>query len=112
VRGRLPTPFAAGLLPILALTWAACATPSTKKIELDPRDIAAEEARQRRIVLADHLEQQRRLTDVAYPILRAAAPLCGEDVGRRAGVLFNNMWSVWTPWASCAGSRPARRGSS
>lgn len=89
------------LLLLIALT-TGCATTSTKRIALDPVAVAAEEARQRQLVLADAMSQQRRLTNVAYPIVRAATTLCQDDVGRRSGMIVGNVWEYEGEWREAA----------
>ena len=57
---------------------AGCATTTTRPPEIDPALVRAEEEKQRQAVLETSREQQERLDRLAYPLLRAAGPLCGD----------------------------------
>jgi len=52
--------------------------------------IQAEQIRQQQLVLESGLEHQRRLVSVAWPLLKAAAPLCGDAVAARSGIVVAN----------------------
>lgn len=85
-------------LAVLVLVGAGCAGTTTKKIELSPAEIAAEELKQRTIVLQSHREQEQRLADISFPILRGAVPLCGEDVEPRGGFAVENLDAYDEDW--------------
>ncbi len=70
----------------LLLFLTACATPSTRPPEVSPRAIAIEEANQRRFVVEELEQSQRRLDDIGFPLLVAATPFCAERITRRIGV--------------------------
>ena len=72
---------------------AGCITPTTDRAELDDVVVERERALQRRLVIGRELEYERRLARVAYPVLRAATPLCVNDLGRGIGFRFANVFS-------------------
>lgn len=72
---------------------AGCVTPTTDRAELDDVVVEKERALQRRLVIERELEYERRLARVAYPVLRAATPLCVNDLGRGIGFRFANSYS-------------------
>lgn len=76
------------LLTLLLLTGCA---PTTQRADVDDLAVQKERERQRRMVIRKDLEYQQRLARVAYPILRAARPLCQDDLGRRAGINISNI---------------------
>lgn len=80
--------FATGFL----LCLVGCATPATRPPEVSPGAIVAEEAIQRRFVIEELENSQRRLDDIGFPLLLAATPLCEqttETIGVRARTLGN-----------------------
>jgi hypothetical protein len=93
------------LTPVLAaglLGTTACATTSTREIELDPAAVEAEKARQRQLALERQTAYQERLADLAYPLLASATPLCGADAGPRLGVHFANRHLYEDEWRQAA----------
>lgn len=92
-----------GLLLAPALLLAsACATTSTRQVELDPEVVEAERDRQRQLALQRQITYQNRLSDVAYPILTSATPLCEEDVGPVLGLRFANRHLYEDEWRDAA----------
>lgn len=96
-----PSRLLAGLVPLLLLS-TACATTSTRQVELDPAVVEAEEARQRQLALERQMAYQDRIGDLAQTILTAATPLCEEDVGPLLGIRFGNMHLYEDEWRKAA----------
>ncbi|NIP82846.1 MAG: M48 family metalloprotease [Gemmatimonadetes bacterium] len=65
------------LLVVLA-GWA-CTTPTTRPPTITPEQVRAEQRKQRVLVLEKLYGQQERLDRIAYPLLTAARPFCGDD---------------------------------
>jgi hypothetical protein len=62
-----------------------CATPKTRPVPIDPMAQAREEALQKRLVIETQGRDQMRLMSIAWPILTAATPLCGEKTSPAVG---------------------------
>ena len=77
-----------GLYQVECLFVAGCASTSTEMGSVSRQDLDLEAVKQQALVLQSGLDQQRRLDDVAAPLLHAAKGLCGSDVTRRAGLRF------------------------
>lgn len=91
----------------LSLLWAVvlcagCASTTTQRIEVAPEVVEAEKEKQRRLALQTQQRQQNRLSDIAYPLRRAATPLCREDVGPVLGIQFGNVHVFDDKWKSAA----------
>jgi len=67
---------ALGLLAVALLDLAACSSPATRRAPLDNALVQQEQARQRDMAVRYSARQYQRLYRVAYPLLRAATPLC------------------------------------
>lgn len=82
-----------GMLALAVAAVAAlggCATPSTRYAQPDAAAVAEEARRQRELALQTFVARHRRLDRVAFRLLAAGAPLCGERTVRSIGVrLFN-----------------------
>jgi hypothetical protein len=95
-------------LPVVLVALASlggCVTPTTERAELDAGVVDRERELQRRLVIEHELEYQRRLMAVSYPLLRAATPLCVNDLGRGVGLRFANIYA-YEPEYHRAASRP------
>ncbi|MEO8561673.1 MAG: M48 family metalloprotease [bacterium] len=68
------------LTAIAALWSAACAGPITQIGSVSLEDVRAEQLHQQTLASQTSLLSQQRVARLAYPLLRAAAPLCGRDV--------------------------------
>lgn len=76
----------------MLLVWlSGCVTPTTERADLDPAVVERERELQRRLVIRRELAYQRRLTAVSYPLLRAATPMCVNDLGRGVGFRLANI---------------------
>lgn len=82
------------LLLLLVTVLAACATPQTKRPDVDEALIAREEARQREIALQALVEDHRRLHNIGYPLLVDAAPLCGDMTMSRMGWVVTHKYDL------------------
>ncbi len=80
------------LLLSLGIALSACAAPTTKRVELDPELVAKEEKAQQELAIRRILEHNERLHRVAYPLLKAATPLCGLETAPRLGFAATNKW--------------------
>jgi hypothetical protein len=89
-RHRWSIPPAVVLVALAGL--GGCVTPTTERAELDESVVERERELQRRLVIEHQLEHQRRLMAVSYPLLRAATPLCVNDLGRGVGLRFANVY--------------------
>lgn len=78
-----------GLLFLVALLLAGCATPSTQAPVFTPAEIAAEEAIQRALALEQHARQRRRLLSIGTELLIAAAQLCEGDTVNSMGIFLD-----------------------
>lgn len=76
------------LLSLLALT--ACIAPTSHIGTVSPEVVAAEQLKQQQLVIQSGIAEQQRLDDLAWPMLRAAAPLCGEWTAGRSGFTVLN----------------------
>lgn len=92
----------AALAVPVALLAGACATTSTRQIELDPAEVEAEKARQRALALERQVDYQDRASDLAYPILASSVPLCADDTARRLGIQFANRHVYEDEWREAA----------
>jgi hypothetical protein len=90
------------LLLVAGLLLAACVTPTTERTELDAAAVEQERAYQRQLVIRRELEYRQRLTAVSYPLLRAATPLCVNDLGRGVGLAFANTWAYPSEYRAAA----------
>lgn len=88
-------------LPALLMS-AACATTSTRQLQLDPEVVEAERAKQRQLALERQFTYQDRLDDLAWPILESATPLCEEDIAPRIGFQFSNRHLFEEEWQEAA----------
>lgn len=87
---------------ILVVLISACASTTTRKAFIEPEVIQAEQVKQRQLAVAYQIEQQRRLDDIAYPILVSATPLCPDDVIIRTGFKVSNRYDYEDEWRPAA----------
>ena len=62
------------------IVLASCATPSTKRVEIDSEAKAAEAAIQKQLAFDKQYEYTNRLYNISSKILESSAPLCPDDV--------------------------------
>lgn len=70
---------------------AACIAPTTQLGTIAPELVAAEQLKQQQLVIQSEIAEQKRLVDIAYPMVRAAVPLCGKYIMTRTGVTVSNI---------------------
>jgi Zn-dependent protease with chaperone function len=88
-----------GLVFVLA---AGCVPPTTQLGNVSQDVIRAEQLKQQQLVLRTDFEYQQRLDDVAYPLLKAAVPLCTKAVGPLSGIRFANVHSFKKEYRAAA----------
>lgn len=89
----LPIARLGALIFLAAAAVTGCAGTNTVQ---DPADIAAVEAEQRaqlRLALETNRNRNERLQRLAYPLLAANTPFCGDSVKPDIGVTYGNRWS-------------------
>lgn len=84
------------------LFLAACASPATRPPQVSPAAVAAEEAIQRRFVIEELENSQRRLEDIGFPLLLAATPLCREQTSETIGVRARTIGNYAGEFAGAA----------
>jgi len=87
---------------ILVLFSSACAAPLTQQQGVSHSQLVDEQRKQQAFTLKGNLEMQQRLDSVAFPLLRAATPLCGDRTGMRAGIHVATVESFDTQWQQAA----------
>jgi membrane-associated protease RseP (regulator of RpoE activity) len=80
----------------------ACATATTQFAPAAREDVLAEEVAQRELVLREMSRTQQRLDDLAFPLLRAATPLCSGKTGPRLGISLGALREYQGSWAAAA----------
>lgn len=76
----------------LASILVGCAAPATQRVQIDDALVELEARKQQEIWLEGRVARQKRLMEVAYPLLQAAVPLCGEKVVALSGFLVANKY--------------------
>ncbi len=76
----------------LAALLSGCAAPTTHRTKVDDALIEIEARKQREIAFDTMLSGRQRLTAIAHPLLKAAAPLCGEETHLSLGAVFTNKY--------------------
>ncbi len=70
-----------------------CMKPMTQRTVVSSAVVAVEEEKQREIALSRHVDLQRRLSEVSYPLLVSAAALCMDDHTAGLGANLINKYS-------------------
>lgn len=81
------------LLIGLAGLIIGCASPVTQRATINDALVEIEAKKQRAIAFKSMLDGQRHLTTTAYPLLRSAAALCGDQSRPSIGLMFANKYS-------------------
>lgn len=76
---RIALPFGIALL----LCLAACVAPTTRGVGIDRSQVEKERQYQMQLSLQQQVKYQQQLDHVAWPILKAAVPLCDQSFQRR-----------------------------
>lgn len=93
------TPCLLGIVFVLA---SGCVAPTTQLGNVSDDVVRGEQLKQRQLVLKTDFEYQQRLDDVAYPLLKAAVPLCTKAVGSMSGIRFANVHSFKKDYRAAA----------
>jgi Zn-dependent protease with chaperone function len=80
------------LLAVLG-TGTGCVAPNTQLGAVSPELVRAEQLRQRQLVIESGIAEQQRLENIAYSMLKAAVPLCGDRITTRSGLMVANLHS-------------------
>lgn len=89
-------------LGIALVLAAACVPPTTQLGSVSDDAVRAEQLKQQQLVLRTDFEYQQRLDDVAYPLLKAAVPMCSKAVGTMRGIRFANVHSFKKEYRAAA----------
>ena len=81
---------ATALLALVVPCLTAC-PPQTQMGNVSPTELHDEQLRQQRLVITSSLKEQQRLSDVAWPMLTAAVPICGKWVAIQSGVIVTGL---------------------
>jgi len=76
---------------VFASILAGCAGPSTRFIKPDADTVAQEKQRQEEFALRQYVEQNQRLYDVGWLLLKAGYPLCIDRQGHGIGLVLANQ---------------------
>lgn len=80
-----------GALALPLMLASGCAAPRTQMPAVDASLSAAEAEKQREFILRDVVDAQRRVAEVALPLLMAAAPFCPEQQRHVDGMMTLNL---------------------
>lgn len=95
-------------LPLVPLApLLACVAPTTVQRKVTPEQIVREEANQREFVVRSNLQQERRLYEVAYSLLRDARSMCPETAPKLGFVATGSdaFAKEWRTAAAAVGIR-------
>lgn len=102
----MPSPDSEYAAPVIflsvALLLGGCVGTTTHQAPVSPVAVAEEEERQRELVLSELHGAQQRLDDHAFPLLRAAVPLCGDKISPRYGVTYGSIAEFSGDWIPAA----------
>ncbi len=87
---------------LLMFLLGGCASPTTRRVRVNQELIEKEMKIQRRIALESQFKAQRRLMHVSYPILKASAPLCDDNIRSSLGLIFANKHTFDTEFRDAA----------
>lgn len=95
-----------GILFIASAALAnGCAGAVTKSQSVSPT-LAASEREKQQLIAFDTLEaRQKRLSNLSFPILRAASPLCGKHTRHRGGFQTASRFDYGAEWRDVAVKR-------
>lgn len=69
-----------------AVLLAACAAPTTKRVDVSDEATKAEAARQIELAVSEMVDEQKRISRVYWPLATKAHSLCGDLVGPDVGL--------------------------
>lgn len=87
---------------LVPVVLAACTAPMTQIGSVSNLDVRNEQFKQQQMVIESQFAIQHRLDNVAYPLLKAAIPLCGQHVAAVSGVTFANLSSFSNDFQTAA----------
>jgi Zn-dependent protease with chaperone function len=76
----------------VAIACAACTPPATQMGQIAPEQLQEEQLKQQQLVISSEIAAHQRLTNVAYPMLKAAIPICGKWIATRTGIVALNAY--------------------
>lgn len=90
--------FAFGILFISG----GCATTKTQLTPIDKEQVEREKQKQRQLWMQTHLQEQQKLDNIAFPILKNGISLCDEDTTQFAGIRYANAYAFEDEWHEAA----------
>lgn len=82
------------LIGVLSLVLTGCATPTTRAPDTDEKAVDEETRKQLAIMYETGLKYHNHTMVVAYPLLKAAVPLCPEDIAPTLGLDPVNKYTL------------------
>ena len=89
---RRSWPIVFRLLAGAAVVAAAACAPVSRLPEIDEKAAKAEREIQQELAFRQFYKNSRRVHAITYPILKAGAALCGDDIARGLGLLVVNKY--------------------
>jgi hypothetical protein len=77
-----------GFFTAIGLALAGCATPTTKPVDVDTGRAQTERQTQEKIAAESDIRQNERVNNVGWPLLVAAAELCGDQAIPSLGLVW------------------------
>jgi len=77
---------------VLTLSVSACVAPKTNRVKLDDGAVANEARKQRELAIKIYSDQDERLYKIAWPLLRANADLCEDNIKNSFGFMESNIY--------------------
>ena len=87
---------------VLAVSLQGCVATTTQLGTVSPEVVKAEQLKQQQLVITSEIAEQKRLADIAHPMLKAAVPLCGRWVTTRLGLYTSNLHSYKSEYREAA----------
>ena len=87
---------------MFALCLTACAVPRTQLGSISPDAVYAEQLKQQQLAIEWDVKQQRRVDDIGYALLAAAAPFCSGALAPKSGLRFANAYSYARDYQAAA----------
>src|SRR6266571_3452479 len=90
------------VLLLLVSSGVSCAGTTTQFGRVSPGELIVEEARQKEFVIARQLEQEQRLLNVGFPLLRSASSFCAGATTEKPGLKFGSAATYANGWQDAA----------
>lgn len=100
--GTIASRYLQGAAMLTVAIGAACTPPSTQMGQVAPEQLQAEQLKQQQLVISSEIADHQRLSNVAYPMLKAAVPLCGKWIATRTGIVAINAYIYAKDYQSAA----------